>query len=168
MIQIKCGTCGTSQGYKTSKDGALSLPISEEARLVSRGVADYATRPIIGAVPGVATPSGGRENTGVGENPPDVVEAPVGADDGGDAPDVYEGVAEVDGTLDIVDGHFTKESLMRMERKDMEALAADLGVDVKKCRNKGEIADLLAAVEVQPEDDAKETPPTLSPEDPVE
>ena len=168
MIQIKCGTCGTSQGYKTPKDGALSLPISEEARLVSRGVAAYVTKPIIGAVPGVATPSGGKENARAGENPPNVAEAPVGADDGEDTPDVYEGVAEVDGTLDIVGGHFTKESLMKMASKDMEILAANLGVDVKKCRNKGEIADLLAAVEVQHEDDAGEAPPDLSLEDPVE
>lgn len=168
MIQIKCGTCGTSQGYKTPKDGAISLPISEEARLVSRGVADYVTRPIIGAAPGVATPAGGEEADGAGENLPNTVEAPVGTDDGGDAPDVYEGVAEVNDTLNIVDGHFTKESLMKMERKDMEALAADLGVDVKKCRNKGEIAGLLAAIEVHHEDDAGEAPPNLSPEDPVE
>lgn len=52
MIRIKCGTCGTSKGYKTQADGAFSLPISEEARLVSRGVADYVTTPIIGANPG--------------------------------------------------------------------------------------------------------------------
>ena len=48
MIRITCGTCGTSRGYKTQADGALTLPAAEEQRLVRRGVAEYATRPIIG------------------------------------------------------------------------------------------------------------------------
>lgn len=51
--------------------------------------------------------------------------------------------------LDIVDGHFTEDSLMTMTRADMEHLAEDFGVDVSKCKNKGEIAKLLAAVELE-------------------
>lgn len=168
MIRIKCGTCGTSQGYKTSTDGVLSLPISEEARLVSRGVAAYVTKPIIGAVPGVATPSGGKENEGAGENPTNTAEASVGADDGEDASDVYEGTTEVDGTLDIVNGHFTRESLLQMRRPDMEKLAGDLGVDVSRCKNKGDIADLLVEVEIDPPaEGGGEASPELGAEAPV-
>lgn len=168
MIQIKCGTCGTSQGYKTPTDGALSLPISEEARLVSRGVAAYVTKPIIGAVTGVATPSSGKENEGTSENPPSTAEPPVGADDGEDASGVYEGTAEVDGTLDIVDGHFTKESLMELTRTSMEKLATDMGVDVSRCKNKGDIADLLVEVEIDPPaEGGGEASPELGAEAPV-
>ena len=46
MIQITCGTCGTSQGYKTKNDGALTLPAAEERRLVARGVAEYVSAPV--------------------------------------------------------------------------------------------------------------------------
>lgn len=49
MIKIKCGTCGTSQGYVTAADGELRLSADEEKRLVSRGVAEYVTKPIISA-----------------------------------------------------------------------------------------------------------------------
>lgn len=57
--------------------------------------------------------------------------------------------------LDIVDGYFTMESLMGLTRPNMEKLAGDLGVDVSRCKNKSEIAELLAAVKVEtdkPED----------------
>lgn len=62
--------------------------------------------------------------------------------------------------LDIDGGHFTKESLMTMSRSDMEKLAADLGINAGKCKNKSEIADLIAAVEVQTEVDAENFPVT--------
>ena len=42
---------------------------------------------------------------------------------------------------------------MRLTRAEMEQLAADLTVDVSKCRNKGEIAALLAEAEVHADDD---------------
>lgn len=166
MIRIKCGTCGTSQGYKTNADGELSLPTAEETRLVARGVAEYVTRPIIGG----ATPCGTSEHKEAGVNTPDESTASESSDEGegADETETHDGAVDVDCVLDIVDGHFTKESLTKMERKDMEALAIDLGLDVKKCRNKGEIADLLSAVEVQPEADAGEAPPDLSIEGPVE
>lgn len=65
MIRIKCGTCGTSKGYKTQADGAFSLPISEGgAPCLSRrgGLRDHA---IIGANPGIATPTAARTAEGV-------------------------------------------------------------------------------------------------------
>lgn len=69
--------------------------------------------------------------------------------------------------LDIVDGHFTEDSLMTMTRANMEKLAADLGIDVSKCKNKSEIASLLAEVELDA-DEESETPPDLGAEAPVE
>ena len=45
-------------------------------------------------------------------------------------------------------------------------LFRSLEVDVSKCRNKGEIADLLAAVELQVEEDGG-TPPDLTTEEPM-
>lgn len=174
MIRITCGTCGTSQGYKTKNDGALTLPAAEERRLVARGVAEYVTRPIIGPDTGVATPAESEGGSGAGVTPPENNPASTGqetgeSEDGGedeDTTELQEGEVEADDALDIVDGHFTRESLLRMQRPDMEKLAADFGIDARKCRNKGEIADLLVAVEVQPEDSG-EAPPELGAEGPV-
>lgn len=172
MIQITCGTCGTSQGYKTKNDGALTLPAAEERRLVARGVAEYVTKPIIGPDTGVATPREGEDGGGAGVTPPENGPASTGQETGKsggageDVAELQDGEAEAPDTLDIVDGHFTVESLMELSRADMEKLAADMGVDVKKCRNKSDIAALLCAVEVQP-GGSGEAPPELGAEEPV-
>ncbi len=55
---------------------------------------------------------------------------------------------------------------MELSRADMEKLSADLGVDVRKCRNKSDIAALLAAVDIQ-EDSGGDAPPELGAEAPV-
>jgi len=65
--------------------------------------------------------------------------------------------------IQIVNNHFTIESLMGLTRTDMEKLAAGMGVDVSKCRNKGEIALLLSAAEVETGGD-NTSPPELSAE----
>ena len=172
MIYIICGTCGTSQGYKNKNDGAITLPAAEERRLVNRGVAEYVTKPVIGPDTGVATPAEDEGGGGAGETPPENDPASTGQESGEsggkdeDAGEFQEGEAEAPNTLYIVDGHFTTESLMELSRADMEKLAADMGVDVKKCRNKSEIAALLAAVEVQADGDG-EAPPELGAEAPV-
>ena len=168
MIYITCGTCGTSKGYKNKADGAISLPASEEARLVARGVAAYVTKPIIGPGSGVATPGEGGDGGNQGDTPPERVPGSTGLEPGDseDTAELQDGEAEADDTLDIVDGHFTIESLMELTRAALEKLAADMGVDVKKCRNKGDIAKLLAAVEVSA-DDGSEAPPELGAEAPV-
>lgn len=160
MIYITCGTCGTSKGYKSKKDGAITLPDAEERRLVTRGVAEYVTRPIIG-------PVDGGDGGGAGIDPPHEDPPVEGLENGGSEPPAGDlpGSAE---TLDIVDGHFTRESLMLMRRPDMEKLAGDLGVDVSRCKNKGDIADLLVEVEVEaPAESGGEAPPELGAEDPV-
>lgn len=172
MIYIICGTCGTSQGYKNKNDGAITLPAAEERRLVNRGVAEYVTKPVIGPDTGVATPAEDEGGGGAGETPPENDPASTGQESGEsggkdeDAGEFQEGEAEASDTLYIVDGHFTTESLMELSRADMEKLAADMGVDVKKCRNKSDIAALLSAVEVGA-DDGGNAPPELGAEAPV-
>ena len=165
MIRITCGTCGTSRGYKTQADGVLTLPAAEEQRLVRRGVAEYATRPIIGN--GADSPKEGESGGETGINPSDEDPPVEGLENGGSDTPVGDlpGSAE---TMDIVDGHFTRESLMLMRRPDMEKLAGDLGVDVSRCKNKGDIADLLVEVEVEaPPEAGGEAPPELGAEAPV-
>ncbi len=172
MIYITCGTCGTSQGYKSKNDGAIALPAAEERRLVARGVAEYVTKPVIGPDTGVATPAEGEDGGGAGETPPEGDPASTGQETGEsggageETAELQEGEAEAPDTLDIVDGHFTIESLMELSRAEMEKLAADLGVNVSKCRNKSEIAALLAAVEVHADGD-REALPELDAEGPV-
>lgn len=84
--------------------------------------------------------------------------------------EIHEGTAEADDTLEIVEGHFTTDSLLTMTRAGMEKLAADLGVDVSKCKNKLEVAELLASIDVTPDDSAKgetDNPPDLDAAPPV-
>lgn len=151
MIQIKCGTCGTSQGYKTSKDGALSLPISEEARLVSRGVAAYVTKPVIGPDPAVATPAEGEESGGAGVYRPDGAEGAEG-----------EETAYLD-----------PEQLKELTNAKLRELAEDMGIDTSKLKTKPQLIAAIANVPLEdaiPEDgeDGGDEPPELGTEDPVE
>lgn len=69
----------------------------------------------------------------------------------------------------IVDGHFTEEGLTKLSRRRLEQLAAELEVDINKCRNKTDIVSLLVAVEVQSEEgaDDDEAPSALGAADPV-
>lgn len=172
MIYITCGTCGTSQGYKNKNDGAITLPAAEERRLVARGVAEYVTKPVIGPDTSVATPAEGEDGGGSGVTPPEGAPASMGQETGGsggeneDTGELQEGESEAPDALDIVDGHFTIESLMELSRAEMEKLAADLGVEVKRTMNKSEIAALLCAVEVQP-GGSGEVLPELGAERPV-
>lgn len=168
MIKIICGTCGTSKGYKTEADGSFTLPTAEEKRLVQRRVAEYVTRPIIGN--GTDSPVEGGNGGGTGINPSNEDPSLEELENGGGE---YEaetriGLVNVADALDIVDGHFTRESLMEMNKANMAKLASDLGLDISKCRSKGDIADLLVEVEVEPPaEDGGEIPPELSAEDPV-
>lgn len=148
MIKIKCGTCGTSQGYKTESDGELTLPAAEEKRLVDRGVAKYVTRPIISPDNGVATPPVEDGVAGMGTNTPGEKKEAGGpmTISAGALPGTADG-------LDIVDGHFTEESLSALKNAELKALAIDLGLDPGKCGNKAEFVALLLPVEIIDEDD---------------
>lgn len=140
MIRMICGVCRVDGNLKRAADGPFSLPQEQEVHLVNAGVAEFVPQ---WRTERVATPA---EDEDTGE--------------------LQEGEAEASDTLDIVDGHFTAESLMELSRAEMEKLAADLGVEVKRNMNKSEIAALLCAVEVQP-GDSGEAPPELDAEGPV-
>lgn len=62
---------------------------------------------------------------------------------GGDA-DVASG-----GSPDIINGHLDPEQLKKLTVKELEKLAADMGLDISDCKNKGETVAALAAVEVE-------------------
>lgn len=138
---------GAKHPRPVSAGGFVTVSDEEAARLV-----DIKVGAIVGTaapideppVPAVATPPVGAIDDGVGENPSE--------DDG-----AAEGLG-VDDTIDIEDGHFTIESLMKLTRPSMEKLAEDLGVDIKKCKNKTEIAAALAAVELEPAETDDEPP----------
>lgn len=167
MIRIICGTCGTSKGYKTAADGELTLSAAEEKRLVARGVAEYVTRPVMSSASDDDSPVDGRDGGGAGINPPGEGPPVEGLENGGsDTPaGDLPGSAE---TVAIVNGHFDRESLLQLTRPQMEKLAEDLGVDVSRCKNKGDIADLLVEVEVEATaEDGGEAPPELGAEAPV-
>lgn len=80
-----------------------------------------------------------------------------------------EGLAFEEGeVLDIVDGHFTVESLMKMTRAAMESLAGDLGLDVSGCKSKADVAAELAKADVYPPEPGDSEPlPQLDAEAPV-
>ena len=139
MIQMICGYTGIGTKLVGPKDGPFELTPEAEKRLVERGVAEYATKALASppAPAGENAPEVPGVNTSEGEQP---AEAPL-------APPA-EAEPDPKDCIDIVDGHMTVESLMTMTRADMEALAEDLGLDVKKCRNKSEIAALIAQVEI--------------------
>ncbi len=162
MIYITCGTCGTSQGYMTAADGVLSLSAAEEKRLVNRGVAKYATRPVIEN--GADSPVDDGDGGGAGISPSSEDTTLTGLENGGsDIPD-----GDPSDTVDIVDGHFVKESLLQMKRSELEKLATDCGLDISKCKNKGDLSDLLVAVEIDPPaEDGGDLPPALEAEAPV-
>lgn len=137
--------------------GTVDVTDEEAERLVRLKVAK-----IIGEeapAGGVATPPAPPSGDGAGVNTPD----------GNGGAEGQENGCEDDDVLEIVDGHYTVESLLKLERKDMEAFAADLGIDanaVKKCKNKTEVAELIAEIEVAEEED-EEDPPALGVENPV-
>ena len=167
MIRIICGTCGTSKGYKTAADGELALPAAEERRLVARSVAEYVTRPVMSPASDAASPVDGGDGGGAGIDTTDEDPPVEGLENGGSdiPPQGLPGSAE---TVGIIDGHFDRESLLQLTRPQMEKLAEDLDVDVSKCKNKGDIADLLVEVEIEAAAEADgEAPPELGAEAPV-
>ena len=58
-----------------------------------------------------------------------------------------QGAAE--GTLDVVDGHLTRESLETMTKANLEKLAKDMGVEIPRGATKALIIERLAAVTVE-------------------
>lgn len=156
MIRIICGTCGTSQGYKTAADGPLILPDSEERRLVLRGVAEYVTTPIIGAAMPPPVPQVGIEGAWRDVDPPEAKEGADGPENAGDGKEP-----------EMLTGHLDAAELETWKKGELEKLAEEMGVDISKAKNNAERAAILAKVEVQApadedeEDDDGEAPPEL-------
>lgn len=146
MIHITCGTCGTSDGYKTAADGTLSLPAAEEKRLVSRGVAAYVMRPVMEAAPPDRPPSSSPDpeqmpqDTAGEETPSEAATAPAG---------------EPSDSMSVA-------ALERMTKADLEQMAQDMGVDISGAKNNRERAELIAAAEAQ---EAGDGTPELEDED---
>lgn len=157
-IKIICGAYGYRPPerpgtVKTIRAGETCEVSNEEAtRLISLGVAEFATQEA------VATPHAPHSEGGGGNDTPDQDKGQKMALDGLEVPD----------TLDIVCGHFTAESLGTMTNKALADLAADLGLDAKACKNKADYVALLSSVELDMADqDEGDEPPTPSAELPV-
>lgn len=156
MIRLISGVCRVGNKLMRPADNPFSITKEEEEYLVKQGVAKYVTEEE--PAEGVATPP----------VDPDGAAAGVNSADGKNGAEGDDGDAETDALVaNIVDGHFIKEDLMKLSRGKLNALAADLGIDGKSCANKGEVADLICAIEIDGDDDGHQMP-SLSPEGPVE
>lgn len=155
MIQLISGACRVGNKLMRAADKPFSITKEKEEYLVAQGVAKYVTEEK--PAEGVATPP----------VPPDGVAAGVnsGNDEGG-ADDAQGGGEETEDGLSIVYGHYVKEELMKLTRPELNAMAESLGVDGASCDNKGQVADLICAIEVAGNDEGGQMP-NLNPEDPV-
>lgn len=157
-IKIISGTyghrpAGAVHPQPISAGETCDVPEGEAKRLIALGIA----LPVAQApAEGVATAPAASAGLG-----PGVTMRTVG--------NPLEDLAFEDGeVLDIVDGHFTVESLMKMTRADMESLAGDLGLDVSGCKSKADVAAELAKVDIDPPEPGDgEVPPEIGAEAPV-
>ena len=76
-------------------------------------------------------------------------DAQEGQEGQGAAEDAQEGQGAAEGTLDVVDGHLTRESLETMTKANLEKLAKDMGVEIPRGATKALIIERLAAVTVE-------------------
>lgn len=87
------------------------------------------------------------EWTGEAQEPAQEAQGKPGTDNGtqGD----QEGLGAAEGTMDVVDGHLTRESLEPMTKANLEKLAKDMGVEIPRGATKALIIERLAAVTVK-------------------
>ena len=134
-VVIKAGVYGRrdekGRVLPVAKGERVTLADEEAARLVALDVAVYADAPTEAPSvppappPGGGEPEGGHQDT-TGTGAP--AEAPTGGEEGGsDEPD-----AEV-------------ARLERMQKVDLEQMAADMGLDVSGARTKHDLAVLIVA-----------------------
>lgn len=71
------------------------------------------------------------------------------AEDTQEGQEGQEGQGAAEGTLDVVDGHLTRESLETMTKANLEKLAKDMGVEIPRGATKALIIERLAAVTVE-------------------
>lgn len=159
-IQIISGTYGFrpdggSRVMPINMGETCDVSAEEAERLVSLGVARYVAADAVKTDDAAVNDDSTGGNMG-GNKTPSAVNT-----DGVDIPD----------TLDIVDGHFTEESLREMTNANLAKLGEDLGLDVKKCKTKDDFVELLAGIELdiaETEDDDDENLPNLDDETVVE
>ncbi len=161
MIRMISGVTRIGNTTMTPESGIFAADPAIEARLVAAEVAEHANG-------GVATPENGEYLTVKGGTLSDCVSGSTGAKSGQseDTAELQTGEVEVDNAVEIVNGHMTFDSLMGLTRSNMEKMAEDMGLDIRKCKNKSDIANLLSAVEVQTEI-GDEVAPNLGAEDPI-
>lgn len=75
--------------------------------------------------------------------------AAEGTQEGQGAAEGQEGQGAAEGTLDVVDGHLTREGLGTMTKANLEKLAKDMGVEIPRGATKALIIERLAAVTVE-------------------
>lgn len=188
-VRITCGGYGyTPPGSRSVRavyaGDTICLPDAEAKRLEALHAAVILDDGAETVVPSVATPpapdsgagvggdTGESESSAEGQETADTDEAPGGPAGGGDEDAT---LAFEDYALSVVSSHLVPEDLMKMTKDNMVKLAADMGVDIKACKTKAEIAAALAEVEVEveegyTEDDEQgngDAPPDLSPGGPV-
>lgn len=155
MIQLISGVCRVGNKLMRPADKPFSITKEEEEYLVEQGVAKYVTEEV--PVKKVATPPAGQEQSATGVNSADGKKGAEGTQNGKE---------EDENTLTIVDGHYVKEELIKLTRPELNAMAESLGLDGASCDNKGQVADLICAIEVAGDDEGGQMP-VLNPEDPV-
>lgn len=88
----------------------------------------------------------GQEGQGAAEG---AREGQGAAEDAQDAQEGQESQGAAEGTLDVVDGHLTREGLETMTKANLEKLAKDMGVEIPRGATKALIIERLAAVTVE-------------------
>lgn len=93
------------------------------------------------------------EWTGEAQEPAQEAQGEPGTDNGTkgaqEAQEGQESQGAAEGTLDVVDGHLTRESLETMTKANLEKLAKDMGVEIPRGATKALIIERLAAVTVE-------------------
>lgn len=145
-VIIKTGVYGRrdekGRVLPVAKGEQVTLSDEEAARLVALDVAAYADVPAMAPDTPPAPPPGGEEEPETPQDTPgaDVAaEAATGGEEGGSAD------AEV-------------AKLERMQKVDLEQMAADMGLDISEAKTKHDLAVLIVAAG-EPEDG--EAPPDL-------
>lgn len=87
------------------------------------------------------------EWTGVAQGAAQEAQGEPGTDNG--TQEGREGQGAAEGTLDVIDGHLTRESLETMTKANLEKLAKDMGVEIPRGATKELIIERLAAVTVE-------------------
>lgn len=87
------------------------------------------------------------EWTGEAQEPAQEAQGEPGTNN--DTQEGQEGQEAAEGTLDVVDGHLTRESLETMTKANLEKLAKDMNVEIPRGATKALIIERLAAVTVE-------------------